>query len=130
MVRHMSSPTAMEHPSVAKRSRRISRSFVLIVGVILAPVALSVALNSYGALTVDGAIRMAFGTVAGQTIAILSAITAVVLTVRRGYRFPAIAAMVVIAVAITLVAISNAASAGDLLLTRLDIIAQVNELNR
>lgn len=46
------------------------------LGVIVMPLALSAALNSYGPLTEDGAIRMAFATVAGQTIAILSVIAA------------------------------------------------------
>ncbi|MCD2441129.1 hypothetical protein LQ757_02455 [Agromyces sp. SYSU K20354] len=126
----MTVPAATEQPAVANRSRRISRGAILIVGVIVVPVALTVLLNSYGALTVDGALRMAFATVAGQTIAILSAITAVVLTVRRGYRPLPIAAFVLIAAAVTLFAISAMSSAGDLLLTRLDIIAEVDKLNR
>ncbi len=130
MVRRMTAPPATEQPLVAKRSRHLSRTAVLIVGVLVIPAALSIALNNYGALTVDGAIRMAFATVAGQTIAILSAITVIILTVRRRYALPAIAATVIIAAVITVVGISNMATAADLLLTRLDIIAHVDELNR
>ena len=130
MVGRMTVPAATEQLAVAKRSRRIGRGAILMVGVIVVPVALTVSLNSYGALTVDGALRMAFATVAGQTIAILSAITAVVLTVRRGYSPLSIAVFVLIAAAVTLIAISAMSSAGDLLLTRLDIIAEVDNLNR
>ena len=93
------------------------------------PLVLNVSLNSYGALTVDGAVRMAFATVAGQTIAILSAIAIVVLTVKR-YAIPSVIATTVIAAVITCTAVSIMAGAGDLLLIRLDNIAEIDQLNR
>ncbi|MCP2637739.1 hypothetical protein K0817_014370 [Microbacterium sp. HD4P20] len=126
----MTAPSAVDQAPKAERRRRISRGTVLIVGVLVIPFALSAALNSYGALTVDSALRMAFATVAGQTIAILSAIAAVVLTVRRRYALPAILAFALIAALITTWAIGTMASAGDLLLERLATIAEVDELNR
>ncbi|CAN5464470.1 hypothetical protein BH10ACT5_BH10ACT5_02010 [soil metagenome] len=112
-----------------KRPRRIGRGTVLILGVIVVPFALSAALNNYGGLTEDGALRMAFATVAGQTIAILSAIAAVVLTVTRRYAWPAVGAMAIIAAVITAWAIGSISSAGDLLLERLDLLAQLREFN-
>ena len=126
----MTAQALTKQPLGAKRSWRVSRTVILIVGIILIPVALSIALNSYDALTVDGALRMAFATVAGQTIAILSAVTALILTVKRRYALPAIAAFVLIAAFVTIAAISNMANAGELLLTRLDIIADVDKLNQ
>lgn len=111
------------------RHRRVSRGLVLIVGVILVPMALSVVLNSYGALTVDGALRMAFATVAGQTIAILSAIATVVLTITQRRPWPSLVFFLGVGAFITLAALSTMGSAGDLLLTRLDLIADVDRLN-
>lgn len=121
-------PVVQKSPPVS-RPERISRGTVLLLGVILIPVALNVAFNSYGALTVDGALRMAFATVAGQTIAILSAITALVLTVKRGYAWPAIAGFATITAVITASAFGAITSAGDTLLDRLTLIEQINQLN-
>lgn len=126
----MTAPVLTEQPHGLTKPWRVSHAAVLVVGIILIPVALSVSLNSYGALTVDGALRMAFATVAGQTIAILSAATALVLTIKRRYALPTIAAFVLIAALVTITAITNMANAGELLLTRLDIIADVNKLNQ
>ena len=116
--------------STASGPRRISRATILILGVLVIPAVLSITLNSYGALTVDGALRMAFATVAGQTIAILSAILVVVLTVTRRYAWPAIVGVAIIAFVITQFALGSMATAGDLLLNRLDLIAEVDKLNR
>ena len=121
-------PVAESNPTV-KPPRRISRGAVLLLGVILVPTVRNVVFNSYGALTVDGALRMAFATVAGQTIAILSAITALLLTVKRRYAWPAIVAFTIITAVVTVWAFGNIATAGDTLLNRLDVIAEVNELN-
>ncbi|NLP82391.1 hypothetical protein HF576_00865 [Microbacterium sp. CFH 90308] len=125
----MTAPSSVDQASTARR-RRISRGTVLIVGVLVIPFALSAALNSYGALTVESALRMAFATVAGQTIAIVSAVVAVVLTVRRRYALPAILAFALIAALITTWAIGTMGTAGDLLLERLNTIAEVDVLNR
>lgn len=128
-VAAMTAPAAVDIAPKAKNSRGISRGAILLLGVVVIPFALSAALNSYGALTTDGALRMAFATVAGQTIAIISAIVAVALTVRRRYAWPAIVAFVLIAAVITSWAVGNMASAGDLLLDRLELIAEVDKLN-
>lgn len=120
----------LESRPAAKRRRPISRAVVLLLGVLVIPVALTAVFNSYGPLTEAGALRMAAATVAGQTIAILSAVTAVVLTVKRRYALPAILAFVVIAAAVTAGAIMNVTAAGELLLQRLDLIAEIAQLNR
>ncbi|WP_345555002.1 hypothetical protein [Microbacterium kyungheense] len=112
-----------------KRSRRVGRGFILMLGVIVVPLALNMLFNSYGALTVDGALRMAFAAVAGQTVAVLSAMTALVLTVKRGYAWPAIVAFAIITAVVVGLAVGSIAAAGDTLLSRLDLIAEVNELN-
>ncbi|TDN91484.1 hypothetical protein [Microbacterium sp. BK668] len=125
----MTTQTVPDRTPLARKSRRISRTAVLLVGVVLIPMALTVAFNSYGALTVDGAIRMAFATVAGQTVAILSALACLVLTVKRRYAWPAVVAFAIITALITLGALGTIASAGDTLLNRLDIIADVERLN-
>ena len=123
----MTAPVVQKSPSVSRQG--ISRGSVLLLGVILIPVALNVAFNSYGALTVDGALRMLFATVAGQTIAILSAITALVLTFKRGYAWPATASFAIITAVITASAFATISTAGDTLLDRLTLIEQVNHLN-
>ncbi|WP_243074345.1 hypothetical protein [Microbacterium sp. SS28] len=116
-------------PPARRQRRRISRGTVLLVGVVLIPMALSIAFNSYGPLTVDSALRMAFATVAGQTVAIISAIAALVLTVRRRYAWPAIVAFAIITAVITTWAFGTIAAAGDTLLDRFELIAEVDELN-
>ncbi|MCR2786103.1 MULTISPECIES: hypothetical protein [unclassified Microbacterium] len=125
----MTAQPVVEKNPLMKRPRPISRGTVLAVGVILIPMALTVAFNSYGALTVDGALRMAFATVAGQTIAILSAITALVLTVKRRYAWPTTVAFAIITALVTMWAFGSIASAGESLLNRFDVIADVNQLN-
>ncbi|QEW03046.1 hypothetical protein [Microbacterium lushaniae] len=126
----MTTPSTTQDGPAAKRRPRISRGTVLVLGVVVIPVALGAALHGYGPLTEDTAIRMAFTAVAGKTITILSAITAVVLTIKRGYALPAILGMLLIAALIAAWAIGGMASTGELLLERLDRIAVVDQLNR
>ncbi|KRA24017.1 hypothetical protein ASD65_05965 [Microbacterium sp. Root61] len=126
----MTAPVVTEQPAQVKARYRISRLGVFIAGVIVIPIVLSVATNSWGPLTVDSAMRMAFGAVAGQTIVILSAITIVVLTVTRRYAIATIVVVSIIAIVIILNATSAMASTGDMLLSRLDRIAEVDLLNR
>ncbi|MDN3496916.1 hypothetical protein QL996_13320 [Planococcus sp. APC 4015] len=116
-------------PATLVRERRVSRRLVLIAGVVLIPFALGLALNSYGALTADGAVRMAFATVAGQTVAILSAITAVIVTVKQKRSWQSLILMTIIAAVIAIAAVVSIASAGDLLLVRLEMIAEVDQIN-
>lgn len=126
----MSAPSAQLQPEVViRRPREISRLGILALGVIVIPFALSAVLNSYGALTEESAVRMAFATVAGQTIAILSALVVVALTIARHRGVSQVAIAVAIACAVTFAAIGFMSSAGDLLLTRLDIVTEVNLLN-
>ncbi|WP_345800400.1 hypothetical protein AAIB33_13095 [Microbacterium sp. AZCO] len=120
---------AAEQSPLVRRRGRIGRGTVLIVGVVLIPWALALAFNNYGPLTVDGAIQMAFATVAGQTVAIISAVTAFVLTVRRRYAWPAVVALGIIAALITFSAFSMMASAGDTLVDRLGAVAEADQLN-
>lgn len=126
----MTAPVVTEQPAQTKARYRISRLGVFIAGVIVIPIVLSVATNSWGPLTVDSAMRMAFGAVAGQTIAILSAITIVVLTVTRRYAIATIVVVSIVAIVIIVNATSAMAHAGDMLLTQLDRIAEVDLLNR
>ncbi len=126
----MTAPTAQEPTARTRPRPRISRGFVLALGVVVIPIGLSAVANSYGPLTAESAWRMAAASVAGQTIAILSGVTAVVLTITRRYAWPAILAMLVIAAVITVTALSGMAAAGDLLMTRLDSVADVDLLNR
>lgn len=125
----MTSQTVMQKSPSVRRRGGISRGAVLLAGVILLPIALNLAFNSYGALTVDGALRMAFAAVAGQTIAILSAITALVLTIKRRYAWPAIASFALITAVITASAFATIGAAGDTFLDRFTLIEQVEQLN-
>ncbi|WP_460802788.1 hypothetical protein [Microbacterium sp. GXF6406] len=103
---------------------------ILALGVIVVPLAFTVAFNSWGALTVDSALRMAFATVAGQVIAVLTGFLVVGIAWKRRYRLTHIVALAIIAVVITIIAFGVVASAGDLLLSRLDLIADTNLLNQ
>ncbi len=133
----MTASIAHEPPNTAVRRRyEIDRLGILMSGVLLVPFLLTALLNSYGPLTVDSAIRMAFATVVGQTIAILSALAVLGITLARWRRrtdqalLPQVVLCVVIAAVVALHALASMAGAGDLLLSRLDLIAEVELLNR
>lgn len=105
------------------------RRLLLIACLWVVPFALSAVFNSYGPLTVESALRMAFATIAGQTIAIIGAAAALVVTIayRRhvaGLVFFALVLVVVAAYAFTVME-----SAGATLLERLELIAEVDRLN-
>ena len=121
---------SLQAPDTAHGLSRLRRRGILFVGLIVIPFALSAILNSYGALTEENAIRMAFASVAGQTIAILSVIATVVLTVRRRAGVNQIVLFVVIAIVVTTGALNAMSNAAELLLTRLDLVAETNLLNR
>ncbi|AZC13110.1 hypothetical protein [Microbacterium sp. ABRD28] len=125
----MTQQSTVEPAAIAPPRRPVSRGIVFVVGVLLIPFALSAAFNGYGALTVDSAFRMHAATVSGQTIAILTAVLVVVLTVRRHYALPAILAVSLIAMLVTAHAFGAIESSGDLLLTRLNLIAETDRLN-
>lgn len=126
----MTAPVGLNQAPTVKRSHRISNTTILILGVVVIPIALGVALNSYGPVTIDSALRMAAASVAGQTIAILSAITAIVTAIQRRYSIRKILTTVVIAAVVILSAISTIAMAGDQLLVHLDHIADINTSNQ
>ncbi|WP_323958872.1 hypothetical protein GC088_09955 [Arthrobacter sp. JZ12] len=117
------SAEAVHGQTVVKPQRRIRRSTVLILGVVVIPAVLGLALNSYGPLTVDSALRMAAAAVAGQTIAILSAIAAVILTIKRRQN---LAVIIIIAVLIIGNALNTMGAAGESLISWLDLIAEVD----
>jgi hypothetical protein len=108
----------------------VPNTTILILGVVVIPFALSAALNSYGPVTVDSALRMAASTVAGQTIAILSVVTATVIAIKRRSSVMTVLATVVIAAVVTSSAVSAMAGAGDELITRIDLVTEIDTSNR
>jgi hypothetical protein len=134
----MTASIAQESPTTAtavRRRYRFDRLGILLTGVLLVPFLLTALLNSYGPLTVDGAIRMAFATVAGQTIAILSTLAVLGITLARWRRtdhalLPQVILCVALAAVVTLHAVVSMSNAGDVLLSRLDLIAEIDQLNR
>ena len=125
----MTQQSTVEPTAIAAPRRPVSRAIVFVVGVLVIPFAISAIFNGYGALTVDSAFRMHAATIAGQTIAILTAVLVVGLTIRRRYALPAILAVSLIAMLVTAHAFGAIESSGDLLLTRLDLIAETDRLN-
>lgn len=105
------------------------RRLILIVCLFVIPIALSAALNSYGALTVESALRMHAATVAGQTIAILGAVAALVVTITRRRNVPGIVFFTLVLAVVIASALTAIEGAGTLLLGRFDIIAEVDLLN-
>lgn len=126
----MTAPSGLNQAPTVKQPYRISNTTILLLGVVVIPFALSAALNSYGPVTVDSALRMAASAVAGQTIAILSVVTATVIAIKRRYSVMTILATVLIAAVVTVFAVSTMATAGDLLLTRIDSVTEINTSNR
>ncbi|MHA7189576.1 hypothetical protein ACX80N_04670 [Arthrobacter sp. MDT2-16] len=126
----MTAPAVLDQAPAVKRPYRVSNTTILILGVVVIPFVLSAAFSSYGPVTVDSALRMAAATVAGQTIAILSVITATVIAIERRYSVKKVLATVVIAVLVTSSAVSTMATAGDELLTRIDLVTEVDASNR
>ncbi|MGJ0390033.1 hypothetical protein [Microbacterium sp. CGR1] len=105
------------------------RRAVLILSLFVIPFAISALLNSYGPLTADSAIRMAFATVAGQTIAIGGAVAALVITVVSLRSLPGVIFFTLIALVVTMYAFTVMGNAGQVLLDRLDLVAETARLN-
>lgn len=105
------------------------RRVILVLSVVVIPVLLAVLLNSYGPLTVESAIRMACANIAGQTVAIGGAATALVITITRRRNIAGIIVFTVILIGVVVYAASAMESAGYLLVDRLDRIAEADELN-
>ena len=93
------------------------------------PWVLGLALNSWGPLTAESAIVMAFATVAGQTIAIVTAVVVVVLSFVRRIASVSLTISVVVGIVVVLAALSNMSAANDLLQQRLELVATVDQLN-
>lgn len=68
------STTTAEHASTSTRIQLTRRAYLLIglVGIIAIPMGLSLAFNSWEAPDAEDYVRMAFATVAGQTIALVT----------------------------------------------------------
>jgi len=125
------SATATDHPQVAVRAPRwfARRRFVLIMSLFVIPIALSASLNSYGPLTVDSALRMAFASVARQTIAVIGALVALVITLTSRRSLPGVIFFALVALLVTVNAVSAMSGTGQLLLDRLDLIAETAALD-
>lgn len=127
----MSAPIAERDAATSGRRRvQLTPIAILLLGVVIVPIAFSVAFNSWGPLTEESAIRMAFATVAGQVIAVLTGSVMVGLAAKRRYGFAQIVVLIVIALAITINSSAMISSAGELLLSRLDLIAETDMLNQ
>lgn len=126
----MTAPTGSDQEPTVKQPYRIRNTTILILGVIIIPFALALALNSYGPVTIDSALRMAASTVAGGTIAILSAITATVLAITRRYSLAKILLTILIAALITSTALSDMTRAGDDLVSRINSITEITTSNQ
>ena len=94
------------------------------------PTLLSIAFNSYGPLTDESAVRMAFASVAGATTAIVSAIAAVMITVVRRRRLGPIMGSILIALIVVTYSWGTLQSAEKTLLQRLENVAEVDLLNQ
>lgn len=127
----MSASVADSSRVVARPPRWFARRrLVLIVSLFVIPIALSASLNSYGPLTVDSALRMAFASVAGQTVAILGALAAFVITLTPSRRsLPGVVFFALVVFFVTTNAVTAMSGTGQLLLDRLDLIAETAALD-
>ena len=105
------------------------RRLILIVCLFIIPIAISLVSNSWGALTVESALRMHAGAIAGQTIAVLGAVAALGVTITYRRNVPGIVFFTVVLALVIASALSAMDSAGTLLLERFDRIAEVDLLN-
>jgi hypothetical protein len=107
-----------------------SRSFIFVTGVFVIPLVLGLAFNSWGPLTAESAIVMAFATVAAHTIAIATTVVVFVLSVVRRSAGVSLAFTFLAAAFVVLAAMSNLSTERDLLQHRLELVATVDQLNR
>jgi len=86
-------------------------ALLLVLGILVVPVLLVVATSSYGVAPDDDAwVRMAFGVVAGQTIAIVTVVGALVTALIRRNRIGSIALFAIVAAVVTSLALSTISS--------------------
>lgn len=105
------------------------RRLILILSLIVIPIALSLASNSWGALTVESALRMHVAAIAGQTIGILGAVAALVVTITHRRNVPGTVFFALLLAIVVASALSAMESAGAVLIERFDRIAEVDLLN-
>jgi Co/Zn/Cd efflux system component len=118
----MSTAQQVEEGTKLRPRRRPSRALILIAGAVLIPLVLALIFTSYHTVTEESAVRQAFALVAGQTIAMLTAIAVVVVTAveRRWRELPL---FVVIALAVISSAVSSLTRTGEQLLQLLSTVA-------
>lgn len=114
-------PMTTTAPPAARRARLypLRPLGILLVGVILVPAAITLLTNSWDAPGSADYVRMAFGTVAGQTIAILTALAVLVVSLVRRIAIGAILANAFVALIVIVLAAGNIARAGHMLLVAL-----------
>lgn len=94
---------------------------VLLIGVLIIPVALSFAFNSWSAPDDAAYVRMAFANVAGATIAILTVLGLLLDRIIRRASLSTIAIFAVITLIVVPWQLSAVSTSGDLLLLRLSL---------
>lgn len=104
------------------------RRLILVASLVLIPIALSLGFNSYGPLTTESALRMAFATIAGATIAILGTLFALGITLTRRRNVAGVIAFALLTVVVVAYEGAVMGSAGDLLLQRLALVAETASL--
>ncbi|WP_345752874.1 hypothetical protein [Microbacterium rhizophilus] len=107
-------------PRSRDRLRGWSASVILVLGVFFVPMAIAFALNSWDAPDAEAYVRMAFATVAGQTIAIATVLGLLVSRIIARADVATISTFAIIALVVTGLALSSIGSAGTQLLQRLD----------
>jgi hypothetical protein len=123
MVVNMSVHPARLESVVTRPPRRVSRAQILVLGLFVVPILLNVAFNSYGPLTAESAVRMAFATVAGQTISIVSVVVTLAVTIKRRPGGTSIAFFVLLSAVLVSGAVGAMSTAADTLVTRVDLVA-------
>ena len=103
------------------RLRGFSSGVILVMGVMVVPIAIGLAFNSYAAPDAAAYVRMAFATVAGSTIAIVTVIGLVIQRITRRSPPLDIAWFAVLAAVIISVQINLLTAAADVLLSRLGL---------
>lgn len=101
--------------------RGFSAPIVLTGGVFVIPILLGLLFNSWSTPDAAAYVRMAFASVAGGTIAIVTVVGLLVHRVARQAPASTIAILGVIAVFVTLASVQGIASAADLLVLRLNV---------
>ena len=112
----MSVPTPVAVDPAAPRARLLPAPLVLLVGLVLVPLALGLAANSWSTPDAAAYVRMAFASVAGIVVAIGTVVLLLVDRIR--HRAPA-GTMVALTVVVAVWGASSLDSTLDLLLQRL-----------